>query len=344
MAWSATTTVADEGFHRRTEDPWWNESSFLTFRIPERDLLGILYFYFRPNQNTAMGGPIILDASSTDLATTPHTGWGWHLPIPDGANMFDFSLANTFTSDTIRPQLEYRHTYDGAGCSFDLTYTADGPPMAMAGEGGGLSDFMADTGEQATTGHFEQFGVMNGTLHLNDETLELIDAGAFRDRSWGPRPVLQTTEKSRGALLFARANKHHAFQAWAMSPLAWHNDPILGTTENIASGFFVKDGTVGALTSGARRVIERAPSGRVVREVVDAIDEHGRTLNAEGHITAGIRWPGIYGDIMAFWCLENWTLNGEHAPGELQEWIMCRHFAQWSRNQAVTLPQPTTSP
>ena len=335
MAWSATTAVTDEGFHPRTEDPWWNESSFLTFRIPERDLLAILYFYFRPNQNTAMGGPVLLDASSEDLATSRHTGWGWHLPIPPGADMFDFALANTFTCETLRPQHEYRHTYNGAGCSFDLTYTADGPPMAMSSAGGGLSDFVGETSEQVATGHFEQFGAMNGTLELDGEHIEVIDAGVFRDRSWGPRPVLQTQDKARGALLFARAGRDHAFQAWAMSSLPWQQDPILDTTENVASGFYIKDGTVGALVSGTRRVIERAPSGRVMREIVEATDEHGRTLHAEGRTTAGIRWPGIYGDITAFWCHERWTLDGHDAPGELQEWIMCRHFAQWHRNQAT---------
>lgn len=331
MAWSATAGVTDEGFHPRTDDPWWNESSFLTFRLPERDLLAILYFYFRPNQNTAMGGPILLDATSEDLATSRHTGWGWHLPIPAGADMFDFSLANSFACRTVRPQREYLYTYDGAGCAFDLTYTADGPPMVMASSGGGLADFVGDTGEQVTTGHFEQFGVMNGILELDGESIEVVDAGVFRDRSWGPRPVLQAQDKARGALVFARADSGHAFQAWAMSGLPWRDDPILGTTESVASGFYVRDGVVGALTSGTRQVVERAAAGRPVREVVEATDEHGRTLHAEGLVTAGIRWPGIYGDIMAFWCHERWTLDGRDAPGEVQEWIMCRHFARWAR-------------
>lgn len=54
MPWSNDAALSDEGFHPRTDDPWWNESSFITFRIPERRLFGIIYFYFRPNQNTAM--------------------------------------------------------------------------------------------------------------------------------------------------------------------------------------------------------------------------------------------------------------------------------------------------
>jgi hypothetical protein len=337
MAWTAAATIGDEGFHPRNDDPWWNESSFLTFRIPDRDLLGILYFYFRPNQNTAMGGPIILDPTSEDLATCRHAGWGWHMPIPPGADMFDFALANGFTSQTLEPQHSYRHTYTAAGCSFDLTYTADGPPLVMADKKGGLSDFVDDTDQQITTGHFEQFGVINGTLELDDETIQVTDAGVFRDRSWGPRPVLQAQDKTRGALLFARADADHAFQAWTNSVHPWTDDPIDDAEDAIVSGFYVRDGLTGTLTSGTRRVLERAPSGRVLREVVEATDEHGRTLHAEGLVTAGIRWPGLYGDITAFWCHEHWTLDGQPAPGEVQEWIMARHFARWHHNhrQAV---------
>jgi len=336
MGWSNTTEITDEGFHPRNDDPWWNESSFLTFRLPDRELLGILYFYFRPNQNTAMGGPILIDPTGDELSTCRHTGWGWHMPIPEGADMFDFALASSFSCQTIQPQRSYRHTYDGAGCGFDLTYVADGPPMAMASEGGGLSDFVGATGPDISSGHFEQFGIISGTLQLDGETIELHDAPTFRDRSWGPRPVLQHQDKTRGALVFARANSEHAFQAWAMSPLPWRDDPVLGTTENIASGFYVKDGVIGAITTGTRRVIDRSPTGQPIHEIVHATDEHGRALYAEGRVTVGLRWPGLYGDVMALWCLEHWTLDGVPAPGEVQEWFMCRQFADWRRRGIST--------
>lgn len=57
MVWSEVINPADDSFHPRNADPWWNEASYISFRVPERDLMGLLYFYFRPNQNTAMGGP-----------------------------------------------------------------------------------------------------------------------------------------------------------------------------------------------------------------------------------------------------------------------------------------------
>ncbi len=61
MAWSNEVSADDDRLHSRSTDPWWNESSFTTFRIPGRKLLGILYHYVRPNQNTVMAGPWIVD-------------------------------------------------------------------------------------------------------------------------------------------------------------------------------------------------------------------------------------------------------------------------------------------
>jgi hypothetical protein len=43
MVWSAEINPDDDKFHPRTNDPWWNEASYITFRVPERDLMGLLY-------------------------------------------------------------------------------------------------------------------------------------------------------------------------------------------------------------------------------------------------------------------------------------------------------------
>ena len=128
MPWTATPDPIDERFHPGSDDPWWNESSFITFRVPERNLMGMHYHYFRPNQNTVMGGPFIWDDSAADMSTCLFTGWDWHQPIPEGANMFDFQLESSFEIRTIEPQREYRYRYEGLECSFDAVYTAAREP------------------------------------------------------------------------------------------------------------------------------------------------------------------------------------------------------------------------
>src|SRR5262249_15150905 len=138
--------VTDTGFRPRTEDPWWNESSFVTLRDPETGLMGVLYYYFRPNQNTAMGGPVFFDASADDLSTCLHNGWDWNMPTPAGADMFDFTLENGFTCRTLATEQSFAFGYQGPGCSFDLSFHASVPPLALTADrasDGGLSTYFA---------------------------------------------------------------------------------------------------------------------------------------------------------------------------------------------------------
>jgi hypothetical protein len=70
-----------------THDPYWNESSWFSFSIPERKFHGFIYYFFRPNMNLLVGGPAIWDPS------------GCH-------------------------SKRYRIRYDKLGCQIDLEWTA----------------------------------------------------------------------------------------------------------------------------------------------------------------------------------------------------------------------------
>ena len=39
MVWSEVVNIKDDNFHPRNNDPWWNEASYISFRVPERDLI-----------------------------------------------------------------------------------------------------------------------------------------------------------------------------------------------------------------------------------------------------------------------------------------------------------------
>jgi hypothetical protein len=335
VAWSNVISAADEGFHKATEDPWWNESSFTTFRIPERKLFGILYHYVRPNQNTVMAGPWFVDDTGDEMSTCRYNGFDWHMSIPAGADMFDLVCENSYSVRTLEPQLRYRHSYKAPGCEFDLTFTADRLPVAMQSAGErintGMRDFVQDV-ERAATGHYEQTGVMNGSLVLEGEPIDVVDAAVIKDRTWGPRRILIEQRKPRGSYLFARADRDNSFQAFAMSDRPWEQDPIVGAPDPVVHGFYVRDGVAGRLVSGTRRVLERHPDGRPVRETLDATDEHGRELHAVGEIVSLLKWHSPYGGVMTHWCYENWSFDGHtDAPGELQDWLMGRQMSRWIR-------------
>lgn len=344
MALSQKVSVEDERFHPGSADPWWNESSFITFRVPERDLLGILYFYFRPNQKMAMGGPIIFDRTGDGLSDCLHCGWTWHMPMPDDAEMFDFRLENGFEVQTIEPQRSYRHVYDDPECGFDLTFVAAREPyyLTSADDDGvaGMEGFLTHS-EEVLAGHYEQYGRMNGTLTLRGETINVVDSAVLRDRSWGPRPILPQMRRPRGAYLFGMGSDENAFQVFSLSELPYENDPVYGTTERVVGGFYVKDGEVGDIVSGWRRCIARGIDGRPIREVIEAVDHLGRKLEAEGRVSSLLKWQGGYGDYLGWWCCEQWDFDGHSgAPGELQEYLIARHYRALMAREAT---EPTAA-
>ena len=260
------------------------------------------------------------------------------MPIPSGADMFDVVLPNGLTLQMIEPLKRHRHIYNAEGCAFDLTFTADRAPHAMLASEGkaneGLSEFVGEVGESVKIGHFEQSGVMNGSLVVNCERIDVVNAATLRDRSWGPRPMVQSMNKSRGALVFARQDADNCFQAWFKSALPWETDPLEGTTEVLTHGWYVKDGVASNLVSGVHRVLERGPDGRPLREIVEAQDELGRTLYAEGRPVCHLKLHAIYGDIVSFWYFSEWSFDSfSGVPGEVQEWIMARLYSLWHREK-----------
>ncbi|XVQ15905.1 hypothetical protein ACQP1W_26340 [Spirillospora sp. CA-255316] len=54
------------------------------------------------------------------------------------------------------------------------------------------------------------------------------------------------------------------------------------------NGYLVRDGQAGDLVRGERRVLERR-RGAPVRVVLDAEDDRGRTLHAEGQVRTALQ-------------------------------------------------------
>lgn len=347
MVWSADINPDDDKFHPRTNDPWWNEASYITFRVPERDLMGLLYFYFRPNQNTAMGGPLIWDPTGNTMNTIAHNGWGWHMGIPARADMFDFQLENGFGCRTVTPQQEHVYTYDAPGCEFELNFTASYPPHYLALDkqkndvDDGMFDFVRDVeglapdGTDITTGHYEHFGRMNGSMVLNGEAIEVTDGVVFRDHTWGPRKILANMDRKRGGYSLGMADDRNAFNTFATCDIPWEKDPYDGVQDNVSAGFHVADGVPATIVKGTRLRIN-GDDGRPLGEVINAVDALGRTIEAEGRIVSGLAWPGLWGDLAAYWCYERWNWN-DHTDscGELQDWTYARHFRKWMLEKAA---------
>ena len=64
----------DDEFHPpTTDDPFWTETCWFTFTVPERRLSGQLYPFFRPNQGVVSAAAYFWDDTVHDHRPTPCT-------------------------------------------------------------------------------------------------------------------------------------------------------------------------------------------------------------------------------------------------------------------------------
>ncbi len=332
MGWSDQVNVADEYFHRPSKDPYWSENSLLGFSIPERNLCGFIYFYFRPNMNLVVAGPAIWDNTGEEVYNCRYYGWDQHLSMPENCEMFDFELPNSLSCKMIEPQKEYHFRYDRHGVKIDLVWTAVAEPhyMKLAKDGNedpGIANWVARDGEYSV-GHYEQAGRFKGTVELEGEVLQ-IDCGALRDRGWGPRHA-DIADPLRAGWPYAFASAESGWHLYdPQTELSFEDDPIEGTTETVTTGFYIRDGVKAQVVSGTRRA-ERGRDGRVLRQEIKCVDELGRELHAIGTGLNWLKWP-VNSDILNWWSLVRWEYDGQVVYGEDQDFMTFRHYRRYWR-------------
>jgi hypothetical protein len=293
---AAEIDIADEVFHAAGEDPNWNESGWFGFAIPERDINGFVYYFHDVRTGVSGGGPALWDPSGEQVYDCLFYDWRWHQPPTGQLEFRDFSLPNSLRHEVLEPMQRYRLSYSQLGLDLDLEWTALMPPHELG------------HGTTAAPRHFDQPGRMRGTATLDGERLD-VDSYSLRDRTWGAhRPGARRS----GDYLWAIASPESH----------WHAITVAGTEQGVdavAGGYLVRDGVLGELVSGQRRVVQRR-SGAPARVLLSAKDDRGRTLNAEGEVRTALRWLGWPGR-MTFWTLTKWQWDGVQGYGEDQEFF-----------------------
>jgi hypothetical protein len=333
MPWTERIDPRDDLFHPRNDDPYWNESTFVTFYAPERRLSGVIYFFFRPNMKMVNWGPMIWDPTGQEMYNCRHFALDEYMAMPDGCEMYDYDLPNGLSMRTIELQQSYRHLYDGPGCSFELRWDGVMPPHYMREEDvvpSNMRDWVAGLGEDIVLGHYQQCGRMRGTLTLAGEDIA-IDSPSIRDHSWGPRPVRSNMPKGRGTFPWAMNADGSAFNLYSTTNVPLEDDPVLGTTERVTSGFYWKDGQMGELESGSTHT-DRDAEGRPLALTINAVDSLGRKLEAEGEFVNRLNWVGGLGDYLVHWCQARWSLDGDRdAIGDSWDYMAYAHFRNFHR-------------
>lgn len=285
----------DDEFHPPTsDDPYWTETCWFTFTVPERRLSGQLYPFFRTNQGVAAGGAYFWDDTGDQMWNCLYAKNFWHLPIPDQP-LSDITLPNGIHYRCIEPQTRYEIRYDdpdGDELQVALTFTAVTAPHYLGNS------------------HLDQPGRYQGTIWLRGEEIP-VDSYGFRDRSWGPRSQFGATLMSSGAAhggySYATASERDAFHTITMD---------FGSGCQLIHGYLLRDGEWSKLASATREVVERSRStGFPLRVRIDGVDSLGRELHAEGRCLNQFGFP-INPNLFTVNCLVEWQFDGITAFGE----------------------------
>lgn len=285
-------TAADDEFHEPTsDDPFWTETCWFTFTVPERKLSGQLYPFFRRNQGVAAAGAYFWDERGSELWNCRYAKNFWHLPIPE-RQLSDIQLPNGIRYQVLEPLQRYVIGYDDPDADdlhVDLTFTAVARPNMLG------------------NAHLDQPGRYQGTIVLEGEMFE-VDSFGFRDRSWGPRAQFGDSlhGATNGGYSYATASERDGFHAITMD----YGSGCIGI-----HGYVLRDGEWSKLASGRRDVIERDDRGWPAKVTLDITDELGRELHAEGTTLNQLAFP-INPNLFTINCLTEWSFDGITAFGE----------------------------
>lgn len=226
-------TEADDRMHPPVgDDPWWTETAWFGFTVPERGLGGSIYQIYRTNQGVMATGVYVWEPDAEELWQLPYFRTYWHLPIPRGAEPLDNDLPSGLSVTTERPLEQYRLRYDDPGeLHLDLQFDALHPPQPFHVSGG--------------MGHLDQLGRVHGQIELHGEPIA-VDCVEMRDRTWTPRR--ETSKRTRRGYLYGATPDRNGFYAATSYDATGDRDVVLG-------GWLLRAGEAIPVRGGTRQVV-----------------------------------------------------------------------------------------
>lgn len=301
--------MADRFGEGRDDNPYWNESVWFSFSIPERRIHGLIQYYFRPNMGMLNGGPAMWDPARRFQWNCLYYNWSHLQAMPAGVEKFDMTARNSLSVKVLEPLSRYAIRYDKEGFSMDLEWQAIGPCHEL---------HTGDSAQQATAKfHIEQPGRMKGVVRHHDEEFA-IDCFSMRDTSYGARDY---ESLARGGYFWG-ISENSSFHALCMGA---------GREAKSIGGFIWKDGQLGSLVSGRREVLEWGEHGPS-RVAFSGTDTLGRTMQATGTYDPGLIFTG-YTDHTVVWSLAEWDWDGITHWGDNQEFCPAETFRRIARGE-----------
>ncbi len=288
-----TLSSVDDTLHTppAAADTWWTETFWFTFAVPERELFGNFYLYFRPLLNSIGGGVTVFDWTGSTPWEVPYYSQQHHLPIPVDLDMRDAKLPGGLFLKQLVPTRSYAFGVSNDEIDADLRFDAIAEPLLTVPKP-----------RPPFTGayHVDQPGHVTGTLRLHGVEMA-VDCRLMRDRSWGRRPDL------RGV----KAGYDYAFGS--------ETDGFLGLSldrgeDRVVMGFILRDGEMSKAVGG-RRHVHRGQDGTPEAIDIEVTDALGRTVTASGVVVSqfsNLVYPSmLVHQSLVRWEYDDYTVHAE---------------------------------
>lgn len=332
----------DDTFHRSPDDnPFWAETTWWSFNVPERKLGGWLHAQFNTNRGTVTWRVYAWDPRGAHPEHLRYFRMETDVPMQDPIpDLRDVAIpGGGFSVRMLRPLHDYHIEYTNPAADFAVSLDFEGvhPPRRFTP---GEPPFMEHT-------HLDQLGHVTGELVLSGERIP-VDCYSVRDRSWAPRgaPPRRTGDKPTAAP--TNRVRHPGGPRWReierergrgrIQYIFGHAGPDVGflgfvrVAEGDAGGWSPLNH--GWLLADGRfeRLDKTASAMKNYRDPVTGWSDHmelrltdltGRTLHAEGHSVSHICERG--GGSTA---LMRWDLGDRIGWGEDQDIWHPTHFAR----------------
>jgi hypothetical protein len=288
-------TAADDELHPPPDDdPFWTETLWLGFAVPDRDLTGVIYSIMRPNQHIASLGVYLWDDTGRLEPDALYFHAMGHLPMPASLRSMDLP---GFAHRCVEPLRAYEVAYDdGVELAVQLRYDALHPPI-----GRGFGEVAAG---------YSQPCRVTGTVRLNGETVA-VDCCELRASAWThrsddrPTPLAPDLDPIPGySDTYGFSDDVSFFVGTAGTQTLTHSH----------GGYLLRDGDLQPLTEAERTVVRRSPDGYPKELVVEATDATGRTIHARGSCVNHLRlaMPGYTFSVNG----TRWDLDGRALWGQ----------------------------